>query len=850
MAGQGIDVINKSIRPITNLALIGDNDLDTIADLTTNIMAGYDINPDSMNSVADVIASTISRSNVNIIETAESFKMAAGTLRMAGIDFTEASAAIGLLGNMGLKGTMSGTSLRAIATRLASQPKSARDVVDRLGINFKEKVNIYGNEVERFRPLADIFEDLNKAGATLEDMHKIFGVRGGNAGMMFLQNYEKLRELTSHNIASQGISQELAKVKQETTKGLWYQMTSQFTETFMQVYERIEPQIQRIMRQFLAKFKTEDFTKGLLALSNALLDMFNLLGNIASWIGQNFGWLGPTVFTGMAAAKLFKLAGAVTNLGVAMGFLGKKAAAMQGLQTISALTGFGGMGGMGLRSVKFADKRAMVTALRGAGITGKGTMVKSMGMIGGGMRGAVGRGAVGAFATQVATGRGLVGAGASLGALGTTAIVAAGAFSVFAAAVGLVAYKTWKMHETHRAVIEDLEKKEEFSFPSLDALYASLNKAFTAAKDTKSALDELTLDKNLIEETAQPMGVLSKRGWRAFFNAFAHSEGYVEGLETYTYADAYQDNINEALTTLGRQEAVAMRSQFFGELGRYRDAISARSYVETIRDTYGQDISKVDTSLYTTYKRGDNVYSSYNPETGEGLFKSGLKKTLTVAEAMKTGAYVNYVNKTIVPKLEMYGKEYQDILSSQSHAEEVLAKMGLSFEELSAMGFARNTDGVWTQKSLSKKATDDEKVEHLKNYRTVHNELVAVAGKLRQHWGNNGEIATNILNAAGFQTHLFSNEPDRVDNQPWNRPGISGGGEDDGGAGGNYSGTGKMSSAAPKQVIVNIPNLLSVETIELLRSENGKLPEIQDLKEQMAQALIDTVHDFDASWHG
>ncbi|MFI3298027.1 MAG: hypothetical protein R3Y59_10470, partial [bacterium] len=76
------------------------------------------------------------------------------------------------------------------------------------------------------------------------------------------------------------------------------------------------------------------------------------------------------------------------------------------------------------------------------------------------------------------------------------------------------------------------------------------------------------------------------------------------------------------------------------------------------------------------------------------------------------------------------------------------------------------------------------------------------------------------------------------------------GGEDDGGAGGNYSGTGKLSSAAPKQVIVNITNLLSVEAIQLLDSEGGQSPKIQNLKEQMAQALIDVVHDFDSSWNG
>ena len=49
-------------------------------------------------------------------------------------------------------------------------------------------------------------------------------------------------------------------------------------------------------------------------------------------------------------------------------------------------------------------------------------------------------------------------------------------------------------------------------------------------------------------------------------------------------------------------------------------------------------------------------------------------------------------------------------------------------------------------------------------------------------------------------------------------------------------------------MIVNITNLLSVEAIKILKSEDGKSPEVQNLKEQLAQALIDVVHDFDASW--
>ena len=97
---------------------------------------------------------------------------------------------------------------------------------------------------------------------------------------------------------------------------------------------------------------------------------------------------------------------------------------------------------------------------------------------------------------------------------------------------------------------------------------------------------------------------------------------------------------------------------------------------------------------------------------------------------------------------------------------------------------------------------------------------------------------------------LFSNEPDSNDTRPFDSNPITNNGLDDGGAGGNYSGTGKLSSAAPKQVIVNISSLLSIGTIDLMKTEEGRQAEIRNLKEELAQALIDVVHDFDASWNG
>lgn len=845
MAGQGIEQINASIRPITNLALIGDNALDQVADLVTNIMAGYDIDSNSMPAVADIISSTISRSNVNVIETAEAFKMAAGYLRMAGIDFTESSAAIGMLGNMGVKGTMAGTSLRALATRLAYQPKEAREILERLGVKFTHKVDVYGRMLEKIRPLADIFEELNSKGATLGDMHKIFGRIGGNAAMMFLQNYDQLRELTAHNRTSQGISAQLAQVKQDTTKGLWYRFTSTFSEMFMRGYEIMEPQVQRTLRKLTAAINTEKFAKGLASIASALLDLFTLFGKIATWFANNYRWLEPVLFTGFAATRLFKLAGAVTNLAIAFGLLGKQKAAMTGVGLISSFTGLGGSGLLG--RMNFADKRNLVGALRQAGVTGgRGALMSALAgagvqrsLTGFGIR----RAASGVFASQVATGRGIIGAGAALGALGTGAVVAAGAVGVLAGALGWAAYKAWKVKEATDAAFVELQEERKYNYPSVDALYESLRKTYNAAVNAKGAVDKLTEGKSLQESTGLKIGAWTGNWFRALLSGLPSGGssfgGYTFNTDIYTLADAYRDDLTRAIIFQADKDGATRIKSVYAELGKLTSQAEIQAYIDAIPTVYGYDFSTVDKSFYSQYS-----------ETSRSL-KRGLKE-MTDLEAAGTWEYQNRMNERFVPEAIVVAREYKTLMESQPNAQSGIAATGFAFREMTDRGFHFNhKTELWEQTPLVANATEEQKVEHLKNFRIVHDKLATALAALRDTY-QSGQIAENIFKRAGIPAYMYSNEPNQRDETPWEAPGISvtGSGADDGGAGGNYSGTGKLSSAAPKQVIVNITNLLSIETIELLKSENGSHPEIRDLKEQMAQALIDVVHDFDASWNG
>lgn len=846
MAGMGIETINESIRPITNLALIGDNDISQIADLATNIQTGYNIKNTSMGSVADILASTVSRSNVNIIEMAESFKMAAGYLRLSGVDFTEASAAIGVLGNMGIKGTMAGTALRAMATRFAKPTKEAREALDRLGVKFTRMEDIYGKQVEKLRPLADIFEDLNKKGATMADMQTIFGKIGGNAAMMFVSNYGQLRTLASQNRASQGISSELAQVKQDTTKGLWYQMTSQLTESFMQGYELIEPVIRSTLKDFLAKFNSREFARGLASIGQGVMSLLSVLGNFASWMTRNFYWIEPLLFTGFVATRLFKLAGALTNVGVAVGFIGKQTAGNSIVELVSGLTGL--TSARGIKALSFANKRALVTALQAAGVSGKGAMGRAL-LQGGAGSFAARAGFSSLFASQVATGGGLVGAAGSLSAIGTTAVAATAGIAALVGALGWVAYKTWQIKKAKDAVLEDITANEKYRYPVIEDLYAALHKTYQQAIDTKKAVDDLTSGKTVEESSGHKIGIFTGNWWMSFLAELganlSSSRGGVYHAPAYSYSDAQQDDSREAITAIARRDSQSRLNAAYAEFGKMSDPLEVRAFIENIALKYGQQAV---TAAEAAKKLGlDKPF--WFERNGKITYTNALGDLPEVAAAY-TPTYAAYQNNTTVKHITTAAQGYLDAIESMAGARALIEKSGFDYGELARGGFTQNKDGLWVQKALNAQATDKERQEMLAGRQRVHHLLVNLSGTLRQVFGGSSEAAENILRKAGFSAALYANEPDSNDTSPFNANRITNIGDDDGGAGGNYSGTGRLSSAAPKQVIVNITNLMSVETIDLLKSPEGQTAEIQHFKEQMAQALIDVVHDFDASWNG
>ena len=473
--------------------------------------------------------------------------------------------------------------------------------------------------------------------------------------------------------------------------------------------------------------------------------------------------------------------------------------------------------------------------MQSAGVAGRGAMTRTL-MSGGGVVGAKGV-LQSLFATQVATGGSLTGAAASLSAMGTGAVAATAGIAALAGALGWVAYKTWKIKEAKDAVLEEIASNRKYRYPSIEALHSSLSETYNMALKTKRAVDEVVAGKSIEEASGRKIGAFTSNWWTGFLGEFAiaSSEGMVSREHIYNMDKARQDDIREALVTLAKRDSQTRIDAAYAEFGKMGTALDVDAFLKTVQERFGQQDKDLDKSLWNV-RDGKIVYVDDIGDKPEAV-------------AARTYDYARYMNTQTVPEIIRAATAYRNAISSAADAQEFMRKGGFDFNRLRSWGFEQDEKGRWKQRTLGQDATDEQRIDNIANRKLAHNVLVKFFSSLRQTFGGSAEAAENILRTAGFTPGQYSNEPDFNDTRPFDTNPITNSHLDDGGAGGNYSGTGKLSSAAPKQVIVNIDSLLSVRTIDLMKSKEGQTEEIQNLKEQLAQALIDVVHDFDASWN-
>ena len=192
MAGNKFDAIKEMIGPASKLASIFTMPVGQkggVADLMTNIMSMYQIPMGEAAKVTDDLYTAVTNANISLTDLAQSISYAGADMATAGVDLRQTAAAIGVLGDMGIQGSMAGTSLanmiRYLQLSLVNQKKKGYNALADLGLSPDEFFDAQGNLID----LYTIYQKFAKAAVDLPSrietptFFNIFGVRG-NRGML------------------------------------------------------------------------------------------------------------------------------------------------------------------------------------------------------------------------------------------------------------------------------------------------------------------------------------------------------------------------------------------------------------------------------------------------------------------------------------------------------------------------------------------------------------------------------------------------------------------------------------------------------------------------------------------
>lgn len=307
--------IDASIASVMNLSTATGTELATASEIAANNMRVFGMRADEMTDAADILTVTANGSAQNLVDLGEALKMAGPHAKNAGSDLKETCAALGILANMGIKGSLAGTALGKSFKRLADP--EVQDYLQQFGIR---TVDASGN-LRRMRDILVEIGDVMRRMPSAQRItfaEKVFDARGSLGGGVLSQNMGGFDEFLQRLDHASGESQRIAQEMESGIGGSFRSMLSALEGVGIAVGESIAGP---------AKWAMKFFT--------------DCLKSVQKWISENrvlVGTLGSVMGVAAGIASI-QYALALTGSAVSgvIGMLGKLSLAARAVTAVGLL---------------------------------------------------------------------------------------------------------------------------------------------------------------------------------------------------------------------------------------------------------------------------------------------------------------------------------------------------------------------------------------------------------------------------------------------------------------------------------------------------------------------------------
>ncbi len=313
LAGFDTKEILASTSGMLSLASASGEDLATVTDILTDSMTAFGDGAGDASRYADVLATTQAKSNTTVGLLGEAFKYVAPLAGSYKYKLEDVATALGMMANAGVKGSMAGTSLSSIITRLGTDTDGCRGVIEEMGVAFY-------NQDGSARNLSDVLKDLSDKTKNLDVEQKsalakqIAGMEAQKGLLAILNQGSKAYEDLEAKIKScGGAASDMAANMESGMGGSLRSLKSALEGVSITLGEKLAPYVMK------AAEKIKEFTSWFQKLDDKTQDMIvrcglfvAAAGPVIMVFGKGVTAIGTLVTAG---SKLISGVGSVISVG-------------------------------------------------------------------------------------------------------------------------------------------------------------------------------------------------------------------------------------------------------------------------------------------------------------------------------------------------------------------------------------------------------------------------------------------------------------------------------------------------------------------------------------------------------
>ena len=284
MAGWDAQDMYDGLAGIMTLAAASGEDLATTSDIVTDALTAFGMQASESGHFADVLAQVSASANTNVGLLGETFKYVAPLCGTMGYSAEDASIAIGLMANSGIKGSQAGTALKTAIANMAAPTKAMAAQMAALGIEISNSDGSSKSLMEVMQNLRTSFDGLSESEQAAA-ASTIFG-KESMSGMLAVINAsdEDFAKLTESIYNCDGAAEQMAATMQDNLQGQITILKSGVEGLGIAVYEKLQEPLKNLAvkgQEYVGQL-TDAFNSG--GFSGLVAEIGNVLADAVSMV--------------------------------------------------------------------------------------------------------------------------------------------------------------------------------------------------------------------------------------------------------------------------------------------------------------------------------------------------------------------------------------------------------------------------------------------------------------------------------------------------------------------------------------------------------------------------------------